>query len=47
MRNIGIALIGLGTVGQNALKIIRENEKYFIEEYDTRFQVNFAYVRDI
>lgn len=47
MRNIGIALIGLGTVGQNVLKIIRENEKYFIEEYDTRFQVNFAYVRDI
>ncbi len=47
IKEIGIAFIGLGTVGANVLKIIVENEKYFKEEYNIHFQVNFVYVRDV
>lgn len=47
MKEIGIALIGLGTVGSHVLKIICENEKYFQEEYNIHFRVHYVYVRDV
>ena len=46
-KKIGIALIGLGTVGSSVLKILRENETFFQEEYDIQFQVTFVYVRNM
>lgn len=46
-KEIGVALLGLGTVGTNVLKIIQENEAYFEEEYHIHFQVYFVYVRDV
>ena len=47
IKEIGIAFIGLGTVGSHVLKIIRENEKFLKEEYNIYFRVHYVYVRDI
>lgn len=44
-KKIGIAILGLGTVGANVLKILQENE--FERKYNIRFCVHFAYVRDL
>ena len=47
IKEIGIAFIGLGTVGSHVLKIIRETEKFLKEEYNIYFRVHYVYVRDI
>ncbi|MDD6038869.1 MAG: homoserine dehydrogenase [bacterium] len=47
VREIGIALIGIGTVGSKVLEILRENEAFFAGKYEIHFQVHVAYVRDV
>ena len=44
---VGIALLGLGTVGATVLEILRENETYFEKEFGVHICVYFVYVRDV
>lgn len=46
-KKIGVALLGLGTVGSEVLTILRENKTYFEERYSLLIQVNLVYVRDL
>lgn len=47
IKEIGIAFLGLGTVGSHVLKIIQEKEDFFKEEFNICFRVHYVYVRDV
>ena len=47
VKEIGIAILGLGTVGGNVLQIIRENETRFEELYGIHLKVHFVYVQNL
>ena len=44
VKEVGVALLGLGTVGSNVLKILLENKEYFEKEFNERINVYFVYV---
>lgn len=47
MKKVGVAILGLGTVGSNVFKILLENQTYFEKEYEIQVDVCMVYVRDI
>lgn len=47
VKEVGVALLGLGTVGSNVLKILLENKEYFEKEFNERINVYFVYVRNV
>lgn len=47
IKKVGIAILGLGTVGTHVLKILLENENYFEKEFHIQISVHFVYVHDV
>lgn len=46
-KKIGVAILGLGTVGSSVLKILKDNEEWIKAEYELEIVIRYAYVRNI
>lgn len=46
-KRVGIAILGLGTVGMGVYRILEENKDYFEKNLNTSFEILYCYVRDI